>query len=85
MLKRFRDYEISVGIIPGWGYFLEWFFSSKEDMGGAKILEFSRYVEKILVEYFDPTFKELNDRNSRTAFQRMVKKDGSGYRSILEF
>ncbi|AMQ18653.1 Lrp/AsnC family transcriptional regulator [Thermococcus peptonophilus] len=84
VLKRFRDYEISVGIIPGWGYFLEWFFSSKEDMG-AKILEFSRYVEKILVEYFDPTFKELNDRNSRTAFQRMVKKDGSGYRSILEF
>ncbi len=52
---------------------------------GSKILEFSRYVEKILVEYFDPTFKELNDRNSRMAFQRMVKKDGSGYRSILEF
>ncbi|BAD86302.1 hypothetical protein, conserved [Thermococcus kodakarensis KOD1] len=84
VLKRFNDYEITVGVLPGEGYILEWFFSSKEDMG-SKILEFSRYVEKILVEYFDPTFKELNDRNSRMAFQRMVKKDGSGYRSILEF
>jgi len=84
VLKRFEDYEISVGVLPGYGYFLEWFFSSKEDMG-SKVFEFSQFVEKILIEYFDPTFKEMNDENKRTAFRRMVKKDGSGYRSILEF
>ncbi|WP_456367478.1 Lrp/AsnC family transcriptional regulator [Thermococcus sp.] len=84
VLERFKKYEITVGVLPGTGYLLEWLFSSREDMG-AKILEFSKYVDKILIEYFDPTFKELNDKNSRTAFQRMVKKDGSGYRSILEF
>lgn len=84
VLKRFNDYEITVGVLPGEGYILEWFFSSKEDMG-SKILEFSRYVEKILVEYFDPTFKELNDRNSRMAFQRMVKKTGAATDQYLSF
>ena len=84
VLERFKEYEISVGYLPNRGYILEWFFSSKEDMGG-KILEFSAYVEKLLIEYFEPSFKELNDSNKKTAFQRMVKEDGSGYRSILEF
>ena len=84
VLERFKEYEISVGYLPNRGYILEWFFSSKEDMG-AKILEFSAYVEKLLIEYFEPSFKELNDSNKKTAFQRMVKEDGSGYRSILEF
>ncbi|WP_297510140.1 Lrp/AsnC family transcriptional regulator [Thermococcus sp.] len=84
VLNRFNEYEINVGILPEYGYFLEWFFSSKEDLG-SKVLEFSRFVDKILVEYFDPLFKEMNDRNSRTRFSRMVKEDGSGYRSILEF
>lgn len=84
VLDRFKEHEISVGYLPGRGYLLEWFFSSKEDMGG-KVLEFSTYVEKLLIEYFEPSFKELNDNNKKTAFQRMVKEDGSGYRSILEF
>jgi len=84
VLEKFKDYEISVGYLPGRGYLLEWFFSSKEDMGG-KVLEFSAYVEQLLIEYFEQSFKELNDNNKKTAFQRMVKKDGSGYRSILEF
>ena len=84
ILEKFREYEITVGYLPGRGYLLEWFFSSKEDMG-EKVLEFSAYVEKLLVDYFEPQFKGLNDANKRTAFQRMVKKDGSGYRSILEF
>ncbi|GAB6136613.1 Lrp/AsnC family transcriptional regulator [Thermococcus prieurii] len=84
VLEKFREYEITVGYLPGEGYLLEWLFSSKEDMG-SKILEFSGYVEKLLIEYFEPTFKELNDNNKRTAFQRMVKEDGSGYRSIVEF
>lgn len=84
VLNRFKEYEIMAGYLPGRGYLLEWFFSSKEDMGG-KVLEFSAYVEKLLIEYFEPSFKELNDGNKKTAFQRMVKEDGSGYRSILEF
>jgi DNA-binding Lrp family transcriptional regulator len=84
VLERFKEYEIMAGVLPGHGYMLEWFFSSKEDLG-SKVLEFSNYVEKILIEYFEPTFKEMNDKNMRNKFQRMVKEDGSGYRSILEF
>ncbi|NJE10921.1 Lrp/AsnC family transcriptional regulator [Thermococcus sp. MAR1] len=84
VLERFKEYEISVGVLPGKGYVLEWFFSSKEDLG-TKILEFSNYVDRILISYFDPTFKELNDRNGTTKYSRMVKENGSGYRSILEF
>lgn len=84
VLERFKDYEITVGVLPKYGYLLEWFFSSKEDLGG-KVLEFSRFVDKIMVEYFDPIFKEMNDWNYRTRFSRRVKEDGSGYRSILEF
>ncbi|AFL95307.1 hypothetical protein CL1_1104 [Thermococcus cleftensis] len=84
VLERFREYEISVGVLPGYGYLLEWFFSSKEDLG-SKVLEFSNYVEKLLIEYFEPAFKEMNDRNLKNRHQRMVKKDGSGYHSILDF
>ncbi|WP_297497315.1 Lrp/AsnC family transcriptional regulator [Thermococcus sp.] len=84
VLERFKEYEIKVGVLPEYGYFLEWFFSSQEDLG-SKVLEFSRFVDKIMVEYFDPLFKEMNDRNNRTKFSRMVKEDGSGYHSILEF
>ncbi|NJE46166.1 Lrp/AsnC family transcriptional regulator [Thermococcus sp. GR7] len=83
VLERFREYEITVGVLPSYGYLLEWFFSSKEDLG-SKILEFSNYVDKLLIEYFD-TFKELNDMKYNRRFSDMVKKDGSGYRSILEF
>ena len=84
VLERFKEYEITVGVLPGHGYLLEWFFSSKEDLG-AKIMEFSQYVDKILVEYFDETFKEMNDRRLSTRYQRMVKKDGSGYHPITSF
>ena len=84
VLERFKEYEIAVGVLPKYGYSLEWYFSSSEDLGG-KVLEFSRFVDKIVIEYFNPLFKELNDRNQKTRFSRRVKKDGSGYRSILEF
>ena len=84
VLERFKEYEISVGVLPSYGYFLEWFFSSQEDLG-SKVLEFSRFVDKILIEYFDPLFKRMNDENKRTAFQRMVRKDGNGYTSITDF
>ena len=84
VLERFEEHEISVAVLPGYGYFLEWFFSSKEDLG-SKILEFSGYVEKILIEYFESPFKEMNDRNMRTRYERMTRKDGKGWRSILEF
>lgn len=84
VLERFKEYEITVGVLPNYGYFLEWFFSSKDDLG-SKVFEFSRFVDKILIESFDPLFKELNDRNKRTAFQRMVRKDGKGYNSITDF
>lgn len=67
VFKWFNDYEIIVGVFLGEGYILEWFFFLKEDMG-LKILEFSRYVEKIFVEYFDLIFKEFNDRNFRMVF-----------------
>ncbi|WP_297421500.1 Lrp/AsnC family transcriptional regulator [Thermococcus sp.] len=84
VLERFEEHEISVAVLPGYGYFLEWYFSSKEDLG-SKILEFSNYVEKLIIEYFDPAFKEINDRNMRTRYERMARKDGKGWRSILEF
>ncbi len=84
VLERFKDYEIMVGVLPGHGYILEWFFSSKEDLG-SRVLEFSNYVDKLLIEYFEPAFREMNDRNARTMYERRVKKDGSGWRSILEF
>ena len=83
ILERFKEYEIKVGVLPSYGYLLEWYFSSKEDLG-SKILEFSNYVEKLLIEYFD-TFKELNDMKYIERFSKMVKKDGSGYNSILDF
>ncbi|NJD98643.1 Lrp/AsnC family transcriptional regulator [Thermococcus sp. LS1] len=83
VLERFREYEITVGVLPSYGYLLEWFFSSKEDLG-SKILEFSNYVDKLLIEYFD-TFKELNDMKYTKRLSGMVKKDGSGYHSILDF
>ncbi len=84
VLERFKEYEITVGVLPGHGYLLEWFFSSKEDLG-TKIMEFSQYVDKILVEYFDETFKEMNDRRLEKRYQTMVKKDGSGYHPITSF
>ncbi|RLF91323.1 Lrp/AsnC family transcriptional regulator [Thermococci archaeon] len=82
-LGRFRDIEIKVGVLRPKGYYLEWFFSSKDDMG-SKILEFSPYVEKLAIGYLD-MFRDLNNEHLKTRFSRMVRKDGKGYRSILEF
>jgi len=84
IIERFNEYEISVGVLPGRGYMLEWFFSSGEDLG-EKILEFSQFVDKIAIEYIDDTFREINDSRWEMRYSRMVKKDGSGYRSILDF
>ena len=84
VLEKFRDYEINAGILFNYGYLLEWYFSSKDDLG-SKILEFSSYVEKMGIMYFDETFRELNNRNLKTRCERMVRKDGKGYRSIMEF
>ncbi|AEC51803.1 hypothetical protein PNA2_0887 [Pyrococcus sp. NA2] len=81
--ERFKELEIKVGVLKPEGYYLEWFFSSNEDIGD-KIMEFSQYVEKIGVAYLD-IFRELNNKHIKTRFSRMVKKDGSGYRYILEF
>ncbi|WP_324735014.1 Lrp/AsnC family transcriptional regulator [Thermococcus sp. SY098] len=80
LLEKFKNYEILIGVLKPRGYLVEWYFSSKEDIG-AKIFEFSRYVKKFAIYYFDllegiePSYK----------FAERVKKDGSGYRSILEF
>ncbi|ASJ15992.1 transcriptional regulator [Thermococcus chitonophagus] len=82
-LRKFQDIEIKVGVLKPKGYYLEWFFSSKDDMG-SKILEFSPYVEKLAIGYLD-MFQELNNEHLKTRFSRMVRKDGKGYRSILEF
>lgn len=84
VLERFKDYEINIGVLLGYGYFIEWYFSSNEDLG-TKILEFSNYVEKLLIQYFTPTFNEVNTRKGMRRYTDMVRKDGKGYRSILEF
>ncbi len=83
LLERFKDHEIMVGTLKPKGYILEWFFSSKEDLG-TKLFEFSSYVEKVGIEYFD-ILEDLEKSRKYYRFSKMVKKDGSGYRSILEF
>ncbi|AFK21997.1 Lrp/AsnC family transcriptional regulator [Pyrococcus sp. ST04] len=83
LLERFKDIEIKLGILKPKGYYIEWFFSSKEDLG-RKVLEFSPYVEKLAIGYLD-MFAELNNEHMKTRFSRMVRKDGKGYKSILEF
>ncbi|MBO8173949.1 MAG: Lrp/AsnC family transcriptional regulator [Thermococcus sp.] len=80
LLEKFRNYEILIGVLKPRGYTIEWFFSSKEDIG-AKIFEFSRYVKKFAIYYFDL----LEGIEPNYKFAERVKKDGSGYRSILEF
>ncbi|CAB50599.1 Lrp/AsnC family transcriptional regulator [Pyrococcus abyssi] len=81
--RAFKEEEINIGILRPRGYYVEWFFSSREDIG-SKILEFSQYVDKIGIAYLD-MFRELNNKHMRTRFSRMIKEDGSGYKSILEF
>jgi len=83
VLTKFRDYEISVGVLVNRGYLLEWYFSSKEDLA-EKLFEFSGYVDQLGIEYFD-LLADIMDMYPRQRFSRMVRKDGKGYRSILEF
>lgn len=83
VLTEFRDYEITVGVIVNRGYLLEWYFSSKEDLA-EKLFEFSGYVDRLGIEYFD-LLADIRDIYPRQRFSRMVRKDGEGYRSILEF
>ncbi|AJC71563.1 MAG: Lrp/AsnC family transcriptional regulator [Thermococcus sp.] len=83
VLSRFAEYEINVGVLLGVGYLLEWYFSSKEDLA-QKLFEFSGYVEKLAIEYFD-MLADVRDMYPRQRFSRMVRRDGKGYRSILEF
>ena len=84
VLERFKEYEINIGVLLGYGYFIEWYFSSNEDLG-MKILEFSNYVEKLVIQYFTPTFNEINTMKGMRRYTDMIRKDGRGYRSILEF
>ncbi len=83
LLERFKDHEIMIGTLKPKGYIIEWFFSSKEDLG-TKLFEFSSYVEKVGIEYFD-ILEDLERSRKYYRFSKMVKKDGSRYRSILEF
>jgi DNA-binding Lrp family transcriptional regulator len=80
IIKKFKEHEIHVGVLKPKGYIIEWFFSSKEDIG-LKILEFSKYVKKFTVHYFD----YIKNLPNPYKFSLRVKKDGSGYRSILDF
>ncbi len=80
LLEKYKNYEILIGVLKPHGYLVEWYFSSKEDIG-KKIFEFSRYVKKFAIYYFD--FLKGIEPNYK--FSERVKKDGSGYRSILEF
>jgi DNA-binding Lrp family transcriptional regulator len=84
VLEKFEDYQIQVGFSPkdGW-YLLEWYFSSKEDLA-SKIMEFSKYVEKLGIEYLD-MLAPIREKYDEWRFSGMVRKDGKGYRSILEF
>ncbi|WP_456365341.1 winged helix-turn-helix transcriptional regulator [Thermococcus sp.] len=79
----FKERELLIGVLVGYGYSVECFFSSTEDLAD-KILEFSKYVDKFVVEYFD-VIDDLVDKYTKTIYSRMVKKDGSGYHSILDF
>ncbi len=83
ILEKFGEREIMIGSLKPKGYVIEWFFSSKEDLG-TKLFEFSNYVEKVGIEYFD-ILEDLEKNRKCYRFSKMVKKDGSGYNSILDF
>ncbi|AAL80371.1 Lrp/AsnC family transcriptional regulator [Pyrococcus furiosus DSM 3638] len=83
VIKRFPEIEITIGILNPKGILIEWFFSSQEDIG-RKVLEFSEYVDKLAIGYLDLLY-ELNNKLLSSRFSRMIRKDGKGYRSILEF
>ncbi len=83
VLEKYKSYETLVLKLPGVGY-MTWVFLSKEDNAGYKMIELGKYFDQIMLEHFKP-FREINDRKLGTRFSTMVKPDGSGYRSILEF
>ncbi|WP_048166036.1 Lrp/AsnC family transcriptional regulator [Palaeococcus pacificus] len=75
-----KRYDFHIGAIVPKGYLIEMYFTSKEDIG-LKILEMSKYVNKFSVEYLDI----LRDINRWGKFSERVRRDGKGYRSILDF
>lgn len=79
-VKQFKKHEIMIGILKPEGYLIEWYFTSDEDIH-QKILEFSRYVNKFGIYYFD--MFEFGVKGF--SFADAVKKDGSGYRPIIDF
>ncbi|MDK2783043.1 MAG: hypothetical protein PWQ32_632 [Thermococcaceae archaeon] len=79
-LDKFKEHEIMIGVIKPEGYLIEWYFSSEEDIY-QKILEFSKYVDRFGIYYFD-----MFDFGIRGfSFSKAVKKDRKGYHSILDF
>ncbi len=83
VFERFKEYEIQVGVLRGAGYYLEWYFSSNEDLA-EKIFEFGKYAEKVAIMYLD-MLRDIEEKYKLWRFSGMIKKDGSGYRSILDF
>ncbi|WP_335755337.1 Lrp/AsnC family transcriptional regulator [Thermococcus profundus] len=83
VLTKFKEYEVNVGVLVGGGYLIEWYFSSEDDLA-EKLLEFSDYVDRLGIEYFD-VLADLDEMYPGQRFSRMVRKDGKGYHSILDF
>ncbi len=83
VLETYSSYETVVGRLPGVGY-ITWVFLTANDNIGRKMIELGEYFDRIMLEYFRP-FREINDRKLGNRFSTMVRPDGSGYRSILEF
>ena len=83
VLKRYSSYETIVGRLPGVGY-ITWVFLTPKDNAGYKMIELGQYFNRIMLEYFKP-FREINERKLGNRFSTMVRPDGSGYKSILEF
>lgn len=81
VIKEWEEkYDFRIGVIIPKGYLIEWYFPPYEDMS-LKILELGKYVKKYSVEYLDM----LRDINRLGPFSQRVRKDGKGYKSILEF
>jgi len=83
VLETYSSYETIVGRLPGVGY-ITWVFLTGRDNAGYKMIELGQYFDRIMLEHFKP-FRDINDRKLGNRFSTMVKPDGSGYRSILEF
>ncbi|WP_323145371.1 Lrp/AsnC family transcriptional regulator [Thermococcus sibiricus] len=79
-IKQFKEHEIMIGILKPEGYLIEWYFTSDEDIY-QKIFEFSKYVNKFGIYYFDMFESGVKG----FSFANAVRKDEGGYKSILDF